>query len=188
MHEPAKYRRERSDPTLLDPSSSSRLPVLPGLAWAPVALALALVAFAPLSSAAGAQGGSEGEAAAAPRPPEGWELSGDAERARPVYDKYCATCHGKEGEGDGVMAKFLDPQPKDFTNREYMATRSDYQLYLAIKKGGAEVGLSDKMAPWERLLSEQEIQDLTVLTRELSHGGGSDGGSSDGGGSDGGGS
>lgn len=103
-----------------------------------------------------------------PTPPEGWELSGDAERARPTYDQFCATCHGAEGRGDGVMSKFLDPKPKDLADREYMDTRSDYQIYLAIKKGGAEVGLSDKMAPWEPLISEQEIRDLTLLVRTLS--------------------
>lgn len=103
-------------------------------------------------------------------PPEGWKLSGDADRVRSTYETYCATCHGAEGHGDGVMAKFLEPKPKDLTNTEYMDTRSDYELYLAIKEGGAAVGLSDKMAPWKQLLAEQEIQDLTLLVRELSHG------------------
>ena len=102
--------------------------------------------------------------------PEGWELSGEAERARATYDQYCTTCHGPQGKGDGVMSKFLEPKPKDLTNREYMESRSDYQIYLAIKKGGAAVGLSDKMAPWEHLLGEQEIRDLTLLVRRLSRG------------------
>lgn len=104
----------------------------------------------------------------APSPPEDWQLAGDAERGRSTYDQFCATCHGPKGRGDGVMSKFLDPKPKDLANREYMDTRSDYQIYLAIKKGGAEVGLSDKMAPWETLISEQEIRDLTLLVRTLS--------------------
>lgn len=96
-----------------------------------------------------------------------FQLQGDAERARAPYKKYCATCHGDSGKGDGVMAKFLDPQPKDLTDQDYMATRTDRQLYLAIRDGGAAVGLSDKMAPWKSILSEQEIQDLTLLVREL---------------------
>jgi len=101
------------------------------------------------------------------QPPSGWELSGDAARARPTYDKFCSTCHGAEGHGDGVMSKFLDPKPKDLTDTEYMDTRSDYQIYLAIKDGGAAVGLSDKMAPWKSLLADQEIRDLTLLVRKL---------------------
>lgn len=115
----------------------------------------------PLLASAAAQ---EGEA---PQPPEGFELKGDPERVQPTYDKFCATCHGPEGKGDGVMAKFLDSPPRDLTDSEYMATRSDYQLYLAIKEGGAAVGLSDRMAPWKDMLPEQEIRDLTLLVREL---------------------
>lgn len=94
-------------------------------------------------------------------------IEGDPERARPVYEKYCVTCHGEQGEGDGVMAKFLDTPPKDFTNVEYMETRTDQQLYTSISEGGAAVGLSDKMAPWKHVLSEQEMKDLTLYVREL---------------------
>ncbi len=94
-------------------------------------------------------------------------IDGDPSRAQPVYEKYCVTCHGEEGEGDGVMAKFLDTRPKDFTNVEYMETRTDQQLYTSIAEGGAAVGLSDKMAPWKHVLSEQEMKDLTLYVREL---------------------
>lgn len=97
----------------------------------------------------------------------GFTLQGDAERARDDYRKYCATCHGPEGRGDGVMARVLDPQPKDFTDTEYMKTRTDEQLYLAIKEGGGAVGLSTKMAAWKHILDDQQVQDLTLLVREL---------------------
>ena len=103
----------------------------------------------------------------------GFELAGDAERAREDYRKYCATCHGAEGRGDGVMAKVLDPKPKDFTNAAYMKTRTDEQLYTAVKEGGGAVGLSTKMAAWKHVLDDQQIRDLTALVRELgSEGGG----------------
>ena len=100
------------------------------------------------------------------------QLEGDPERAQPVYAKYCVTCHGEAGKGDGVMAKFLDTPPKDFTNVEYMETRTDQQLYEAIAEGGAAVGLSDKMAPWKHVLSEQEMKDLTLYVRKLQRAGG----------------
>lgn len=100
------------------------------------------------------------------------DVEGEAERARPTYEKFCTTCHGEAGEGDGVMAKFLDVPPKDFTNVEYMETRTDEQLYTAIAEGGAAVGLSDKMAPWKHMLSEQDMKDLTLYVRELQKAGG----------------
>lgn len=97
-----------------------------------------------------------------------FELGGDAARALPDYEKYCSACHGPKGEGDGPMGEYLVPQPKDLTNTEYMKTRSDEQLYRAIRDGGAEVGLSDKMAPWKHLLSDQQIRDLAAYVRTLS--------------------
>lgn len=107
-----------------------------------------------------------------PAPASDFQLEGDPERAKANYAKYCATCHGKQGEGDGLMAKFLDAPPKDFTNTEYMETRTDLQLYKAIAEGGAAVGLSDKMAPWKHVLTEQEMKDLTLYVRQLQKTGG----------------
>lgn len=95
---------------------------------------------------------------------------GDPERARADYQKFCASCHGREGKGDGVMAQVLNPPPKDFTDTAYMKTRTDEQLYLAIQDGGAAAGLSDKMAPWKHLLTEQQMRDLVALVRKLGEG------------------
>lgn len=32
-----------------------------------------------------------------------------------TYLKYCAACHGESGQGDGVVAGFLQPKPTDLT-------------------------------------------------------------------------
>jgi mono/diheme cytochrome c family protein len=36
-----------------------------------------------------------------------------------LYETKCLTCHGKEGEGDGVAAANLNPRPKDFKRRVF---------------------------------------------------------------------
>lgn len=107
-------------------------------------------------------------AALAPASPADSPYRGDADRAVANYNRTCKTCHGAEGKGDGVMAQYLDPHPKDLTDRDYMKSRSDEELFKAIKEGGASVGLSDKMAPWKSLLSDQEIKDLVALVRRFS--------------------
>jgi mono/diheme cytochrome c family protein len=38
-----------------------------------------------------------------------------AEPARAAYMKYCASCHGPTGRGDGVASSFLNPKPTDLT-------------------------------------------------------------------------
>jgi len=36
-----------------------------------------------------------------------------------IYQKYCQTCHGKDGKGDGNSAKGLFPPPRAFTRGKY---------------------------------------------------------------------
>jgi mono/diheme cytochrome c family protein len=34
---------------------------------------------------------------------------------KPLYLKYCSSCHGAGGQGDGVVSGFLTPKPTDLT-------------------------------------------------------------------------
>ncbi|MEK6572509.1 MAG: cytochrome c, partial [Bacteroidota bacterium] len=40
---------------------------------------------------------------------------GPAEAGKALYEKYCSTCHGLEGKGEGAAAVYLSPKPRDFT-------------------------------------------------------------------------
>ena len=40
-------------------------------------------------------------------------------KGKDVYDKYCAVCHGEEGDGYGELAHALYPKPRDFTKGQY---------------------------------------------------------------------
>ena len=35
-------------------------------------------------------------------------------RGKAVYERRCVGCHGPNGDGNGPMATFLDPRPRDF--------------------------------------------------------------------------
>jgi len=106
--------------------------------------------------------------AAAQEPPPGFELGGDPTAGRKVYKMYCKKCHGKKGNGKGLMAKDLDPKPRDFTDKAHMAKRSDWQIFLGIKEGGAAVGLSEEMTAWKDSLTEQEMRDVASYIRQFS--------------------
>ena len=97
--------------------------------------------------------------------PEGWELGGESASGRIIYKQYCQKCHGKRGNGQGTMAKDLDPKPRDFTDQEVMGKRSDWEIYLGIKEGGAPVGLSDQMTSWEDTLTDDEIRNVAAFIR-----------------------
>ena len=64
------------------------------------------------------------------------------ELGQQVYAKWCAHCHGDQGDGDGIAASRLKPVPRDFTSGKYkvrMTTTGniplDSDLERAIRKG-----------------------------------------------------
>ena len=54
-------------------------------------------------------------------------------KGKAIYDKSCASCHGKTGHGDGSGSKDLDILPGDFTKG--LGTQSDGALFWKITEG-----------------------------------------------------
>lgn len=59
---------------------------------------------------------------------------GDADAGKAVYDKKCASCHGKTGEGNPAIAKSLKVELRDLGAKEVQA-KSDDDLKKAIVEG-----------------------------------------------------
>ena len=57
---------------------------------------------------------------------------------RSAYAKYCKSCHGKSGKGDGVNSKLLTTPVADFTDDSFKA-QSDGSLYYKIYSGRNEM-------------------------------------------------
>ena len=53
--------------------------------------------------------------------------------AKPIYDKECAKCHGKEGKGDTKMGQKMGV--KDLTDAKVQAELKDDVAFKAIKEG-----------------------------------------------------
>jgi mono/diheme cytochrome c family protein len=94
-------------------------------------------------------------------------LSGDPSRGRSSYSVYCASCHGRTGEGDGPIAAGLDPKPVKHSDGEYMNPLADPYLFKVIKEGGRSVGKSPLMAPWGGSLKDEQIWDVIAYIRTL---------------------
>ena len=77
----------------------------------------------------------------------------------------CASCHGYEGKGDGVLSEELDVKPRDLSNPKLMVTKSDDHLFKVIKEGGASVGLSENMTPFNEQMSDEEIKNIIAYLR-----------------------
>ena len=90
-----------------------------------------------------------------------------SEKTRETYQWYCAQCHGIQGKGDGINAKFLTVPPRNHTKAKYLETRTDEQFFGAIKFGGLSVGRAPCMPAWGNTLSDSTIHELVRYIREL---------------------
>jgi mono/diheme cytochrome c family protein len=94
-------------------------------------------------------------------------LTYEQRQGRGLYTKYCAICHGKEGQGDGFNAFNLDPKPRNFTDAKYMNALSDVRLVETINQGGKGVNRSSFMPSWGGRLNRQEIEYVVSFVRCL---------------------
>lgn len=90
-----------------------------------------------------------------------------AEEAYLNYKSYCMQCHGMHGKGDGVNVPAMNVRPRDHSDNKYMMTRTNTEIYKAIKFGGPAVNKSIKMPAWGDVLTEEEINQMVGHIRTL---------------------
>lgn len=128
----------------------------------------AMAAFAALLFAATVRAAAGTAAALATNncAPSG-DLRGDAQRGKQLHLENCAECHGVDGKAE-VIVLHMDTPPKDQSDASYMKTLPDEYLYLAICKGGQDIGKNFVMPAWGGYLSDQDIRDLIAWVRTFS--------------------
>ena len=94
-----------------------------------------------------------------------------AHAGKPVYDKWCAGCHGVDGKGGGPAAAYMLPRPRDFTQALYQirTTKSgslptDEDMMRVIDDGMPGTA----MPGWRTSLSDQERRDLVAYLKTFS--------------------
>ncbi len=88
-----------------------------------------------------------------------------------LYDANCASCHGREGHGDGPAGGLLDPAPRDFTKGIYKfrstasgSLPSDDDLVRVISAGLA----GTSMPAWKDRLTIAQIGGLASYLKSFS--------------------
>jgi mono/diheme cytochrome c family protein len=87
----------------------------------------------------------------------------DMAAAEQNYDRFCVTCHGPGGKGDGPAAGTLATHPADFSDCAMMGEMSDDTMFNVIKNGGAAAGRSKDMPAWSSGFEDGEIHDLVAF-------------------------
>lgn len=97
-------------------------------------------------------------------------LTGNVEAGKQDYRRWCVGCHGKEGNGQGENAPYLDPKPRDFTEALFRwrstptgTLPTDQDLYDTITRG-----VVDTLMPTWRPLTPQTRVDLIAYIKTFS--------------------
>jgi Cytochrome C oxidase, cbb3-type, subunit III len=85
---------------------------------------------------------------------------------RAVFARYCATCHGETGRGDGQNASRLSPPPPDLVVLLRLWPRD--RVRRVVESGSAAVGGSALCPPHGRQLPSDDIEALLAYLRVLS--------------------
>src|SRR5438874_1271918 len=86
--------------------------------------------------------------------------------AATVYRQRCATCHGPNGDPE-EGAPPTSRQPYDFSNCSVASAEPDASWIVAVRQGGAAVGLSSEMPAFEKILNDDQIRSVVAYLRAL---------------------
>jgi cytochrome c oxidase cbb3-type subunit I/II len=87
-------------------------------------------------------------------------------RGQRVYERRCSGCHGVKGDGNGAVATFLDPRPRNFTlgSFKFRTTPSgslptDGDLYRTLTRGVRWTA----MPTWHELPEKDRVAVITYI-------------------------
>ncbi len=75
-----------------------------------------------------------------------------------IYNKNCASCHGKAGLGDGAKARGLETFPGDFSKAEFQ-NQTDGELFYKTKTG------RDEMPKYEGKIDDEGVWQVIAYMR-----------------------
>jgi mono/diheme cytochrome c family protein len=72
------------------------------------------------------------------------------------YKALCARCHGDKGDGNGKVAWYLDPSPRDFTKTAFMSSKPRDRFVKSILEGVP----GTSMPPWGKVLKQDQADGI----------------------------
>ena len=80
-----------------------------------------------------------------------------AANAAQIYEKQCASCHGKDGRAKTIKGKLK--HARNFTDAEWQGKVSDERIFNSINNG------KEKMPAYGKKLSQEQIEALVTYVR-----------------------
>lgn len=85
-------------------------------------------------------------------------------KGKKIFETTCASCHGKEGKGDGAASAALNPKPRNFHSKDgWTNGRTFYDMYKTVNNGVASSGMTayEYLPPADRIAAILFIRTLT---------------------------
>jgi cbb3-type cytochrome c oxidase subunit III len=83
------------------------------------------------------------------------------EAGKKLYQRYCASCHGPNGKGDGGLA-LSGGEPSDLTDDEWDYGSTDGEIFVVIRDG-----VSADMLAYKEKLNEKQIWQVVNYIRSI---------------------
>ncbi|MYJ54654.1 MAG: cytochrome c [Nitrospira sp. SB0672_bin_25] len=86
------------------------------------------------------------------------------ERGREIFHGkgFCVTCHGRDGKGLGDIPGLRGKLPRDFTDIQWQAARTDGELFWILKNGSPGTDMASFIP---LVLREEEAWDVLSYVR-----------------------
>ena len=87
----------------------------------------------------------------------------DEAATKALFERNCMSCHGEQGKGDGVAAKYLIPRPRDFVTSPYRFAAEwadEYHIVADLERTIRDGVPRSAMPAFGGVLSEKEIAGL----------------------------
>ncbi len=85
------------------------------------------------------------------------------QRGNIVYKANCILCHGINADGKGRASSLNYPRPADLRHSD----KNDQYKTAIIRMGGAPLGRSSAMPPWNGRITDSELRDLLEYLRAI---------------------
>ncbi len=90
---------------------------------------------------------------------------------RKLFARYCTSCHGEQGDGQGPLAAEIeDPKPANFIDVEFMQNETPEEFFQVLSIGVP----GSAMPPWDEVLTAQERWDTVAFLWSLASGASAD--------------
>jgi mono/diheme cytochrome c family protein len=83
------------------------------------------------------------------------------EEGKKLYQRFCASCHGAGGKGDGGLA-LAGGEPSDLTDEVWDHGSSDGEIFVAIRDG-----VSADMLAYQDRLTEKQMWQIVNFIRSI---------------------